>query len=126
MRDVRSCFRSAPECCTSAAGSEPLQAHSCGSGQEALRRRQATEQGGRVVFLVSDAAGASAALEKFAATLEVEKLRRAGQIRFGLPLIFESLEQETNFFALSHLLAFGSAWHQVGSRSAPRAALRAL
>jgi hypothetical protein len=76
--------------------------------------------------LGSDAAGASAALEKFAATLEVEKLRRAGQIRFGLPLIFESLEQEINFFALSHLLAFGSAWHQVGSPSAPRAALRAL
>ena len=29
-------------------------------------------------------------------------------------------------YRLSHLLAFGSAWHQVGSRSAPRAALRAL
>jgi len=52
------------------------------------------------------------ALETFAATLEADRLKRASQIRFGLPLIFDNLEQEINFFALSHLLAFGTAWHQ--------------
>jgi len=61
----------------------------------------------------------ASAIETLAKQIESWKVKKSAKVRFGLPLLFDDLNQEINFYALVATLSFGSGWQDGVWNKAP-------
>ncbi|EKX34007.1 hypothetical protein GUITHDRAFT_147519 [Guillardia theta CCMP2712] len=52
------------------------------------------------------------AVEALAKDIETWRVKKSFKVRFGLPLVFDDVKQEINFYALLATLSFGSGWQE--------------